>query len=72
MSKHIQKDFEGSRIHKWELNHGIVRIIKDGCEYVTLVDPGKFAAACEQDDVNYARLKMKWAAEETEVPDDIF
>ena len=69
---HIQNKFEGTTLQKWELDHGIVRVVRGGCEYVMVADPAKFAAACEQDDVNYARLKMKWAAEEREIPDDIF
>ena len=70
--KHIQNKFEGTTLQKWELDHGIVRVVRGGCEYVMVADPAKFAAACAEDDVKYARLKMKWAAEETEVPDDIF
>ena len=32
--EHIQQDFEGSSIELWEVNHGIKRVIRGGCEYV--------------------------------------
>ena len=39
---HIQKGFEGSSIQAWELKHNIVRIVRDGCEYVVCADWDEF------------------------------
>ena len=44
---HIQKDFEGGSIQAWELAHGVVRVIRGGCEYVMCTDLDKFNAKCE-------------------------
>ncbi len=44
---HIQKDFEGGSIQAWELAHGIVRVIRGGCEYVVCADLDKFNAQCD-------------------------
>ena len=69
---HIQNKFEGTTLQKWELDHGIVRVVRGGCEYVMVADPDKFAAACAEDDIRHAREQMKWALEEGEIPNDIF
>lgn len=47
--EHIQQEFEGSEIQRWELDHGVVRVVRGGCEYVLCTSMEKFAAKCEAD-----------------------
>ena len=72
--KHIQKDFEGSKIKAWELSHGIVRFVRGACEYVMVADQEKFEAECEADRIRHARSDMMRAMQEREddFPDGIF
>ena len=49
MSGRIQQNFEGSSVEKWELDHGIVREVRDGVEYVRCVDWNMFQRKCEED-----------------------
>ena len=42
MTESIQEHFEGSSIQKWELDHGIVRVVRDGCEYVVCTNWQRF------------------------------
>lgn len=46
---HIQQDFDGSSIQKWELDHGVVRKVINGCEYVICPNFARFQAKCEAD-----------------------
>lgn len=47
--EHIQKDFEGSSIQQWELDHGITRVVKDECEYVVCTNFQRFVQQCEEE-----------------------
>ena len=40
--EHTQQDFEGTSIQRWELDHGIVRVVREGCEYVVCTDWQRF------------------------------
>ena len=55
---HIQNKFEGSRIHTWEIEHGIVRYVSNGCEYVRIADIDKFNATCAKEDKRHKRQYM--------------
>ena len=55
---HLQSDFEGTSIERWEIDHGIERFVKNGCEYVWIANPGKYRAACEEDDRRNRRQYM--------------
>lgn len=46
---HIQENFEGTHMQKWELDHKIVRMVHSGCEYVVCLDLDGFNAACEKE-----------------------
>ena len=69
--KHIQDKFEGSSLQAWEIDHGIVRVVRGGCEYVILADRAKFDAANERERMRHARSSMMRAAED-DFPTDIF
>ena len=62
--KHIQEGFEGTSIERWEIEHGIRRYVKDGCEYVVLEDKDKYDAACADDARRYIRQRMMEAQEQ--------
>lgn len=47
--QHIQETIEGTSLQAWELNHGVVRIVRNGCEYVICTDFDAFQAKCEAD-----------------------
>ena len=47
--EHIQQGFEGSSIQRYELKCGIVRYVRNGCEYVTLADPAKLEAVRQEE-----------------------
>lgn len=59
--EHIQQNFEGSSIQQWELDHGIVRIVRGGCEYVVCKDFKKFQEQCEAEK---RRERMEYIAEQ--------
>ena len=40
--EHTQQNFEGTSIQRWELDHGIVRVVREGCEYVVCTDWQRF------------------------------
>ena len=47
--KHIQEGFEGRSIQRYELKCGILRYVRNGCEYVYLADPAKFEAVRQEE-----------------------
>ena len=47
--EHIQKDYEGSAIERWEKEHYIVRVVRNGCEYVICTDFKKFQEKCAEE-----------------------
>lgn len=61
---HIQGNFEGSALERWEQSHGIIRKVVNGCEYVALDDRQKFDAACNADRQTHFREMMMRASEE--------
>lgn len=61
--RHIQDDFEGTSIHKWELDHGIVRYVKGGCEYVVCMDWDEFQRKAEDE---RQRARREFIAEQQE------
>lgn len=53
---HIQPEFEGTTLQKWELDHGIARVVRGGCEYVLLTRPlAAFDAQCAREDAEHRR-----------------
>lgn len=52
-----------SAIRKWEIEHGVVRESRDGCEYVMLVNPALMARRCAEDDARYKRASELQALE---------
>ena len=62
--KHIQPNFEGTSIQRYELSHGIVREVRNGCEYVMLTDISTFEAACAEDARRHAAMVRMQAQEE--------
>lgn len=63
MTEHIQDNFEGTSIQKWELDHGIARIVKNGCEYVVCVDWDGFLRKAEDE---RQRARREFIAEQQE------
>lgn len=61
--EHIQKDFEGSSVQRWEQNHHIVRVVDRGCEYVLCTNWEGFQQICE-DERN--RRKREYIADQQE------
>ena len=47
--QHVQYGYEGSSIQRWDLEHGIVSVVRDGVEYRSCVDWQRFQEKCEQD-----------------------
>lgn len=61
---------ELSAIRKWEIEHGVIRENRNGCEYVMLVNPALMARRCAEDDARYKRAAelqaLESGAKETE------
>lgn len=49
MMEHIQQGFEGTSIQRWELEHGIGRVVRGGCEYVICTDFQRFQQQMEDE-----------------------
>lgn len=50
-------------IRKWEIEHGVIREKRDGCEYVILVNPALMARRCAEDEARYKRAAELQALE---------
>lgn len=46
---HIQTDFEGTSIQRWELEHGIARVVRGDCEYVSCANFQRFQEQCAEE-----------------------
>lgn len=47
--EHIQQNFEGTSLQAWELAHGIVRVVRGGCEYVVCTNFDRFNELCAKE-----------------------
>lgn len=47
--EHIQQQFEGSSIQAWEQAHNIVRIVRNGVEYVVCANWSEFQRKQEEE-----------------------
>ena len=47
--EHIQQPFEGSSIQEWEQTHNIVRIVREGVEYVVCANWEEFQRKREEE-----------------------
>lgn len=61
MKHHIQDNFEGTSIHRYEIDHGIVRYVKGDCEYVVCKDWDGFQRKAEEE---RQRARREYIAEE--------
>jgi len=56
--KYIQKGYEGSSIQQWDLAHGIVRVVRDGCEYVRCRDLPGLIEQCKAEEEERRRRRI--------------
>ena len=61
MMEHIQQDFEGTTIQRWEHEHNIARVVRGGCEYVVCTNWGEFQRKCEEEK---QRARREYIAEQ--------
>ena len=61
MAGHIQEGYEGSSIERWEVEHGITRVVRGGCEYVICRDWELFKRKNEEE---RARARREYIAEQ--------
>ena len=54
----LQLNYEGSSIQKWDLEHGIVREIRNGCEYVICTDLEMMVRKCDEERMADFRRKI--------------
>lgn len=55
---HIQQDFEGSHLQKWEHDHGIFRYVRGGCEYVRCADFDRFNAQIDREKTAWKKQRI--------------
>lgn len=54
---HIQLNFEGTSVQRWEQEHGFERVIRNGCEYVVCKD---WEAFLKMEEEERARARMEY------------
>lgn len=59
--EHVQQQFEGSSIQAWEQAHNIVRIVRNGVEYVVCANWSEFQ---RKQDEERDRRRREYIAEQ--------